>query len=393
MFKAGLDMLKVVPYRANMSRPCKWKLALIVLSLALVSVPAGQAAYAAPPGSAPTGKVPSSGIGLAANLPERGVGVLPNSTYYERASKSRLWAQTPAGLVYRSCVYNVPSGSYVDSIHDRITLPNGRVLLMKPCPYPRLTLPGTSTAPKPKTAAAGGLARSNGNWIDGFEADSLPHLGGLSVSIAAPYPPNRTNSSLWEYQWTALQSSDGQSLLQPAVGWGGLSVSTYRPPLAGDTEMASYYYWSGNSVAGTFYSVNPLDTLNASVFASNCGSGGGGCTWGLQIVDENTGQDSTLTVGSSPVYTSVVGELESNVGSVSGANCQSLFANHHLVWRHLQVQTETLSVVSPSYYDTGTDDGNPGAAVRSDSGMSTTWSTSGGQTAADTTWSNSCTGF
>jgi hypothetical protein len=136
MFKAALEVLKVVLYRANMGQPRKRKLSLIILSLALVSVPAGQAAYAAPPGSAPTGKVPSSGIGLAANLPERGVGVLPNSTYYERASKSRLWAQTPAGLVYRSCVYNVPSGSYVDSIHDRITLPNGRVLPMKPCPLP-----------------------------------------------------------------------------------------------------------------------------------------------------------------------------------------------------------------------------------------------------------------
>jgi hypothetical protein len=376
-----------------MGKPRIWKLALIVLSLALVGVPAGQSAYAAPAASATTGKVPSSGIGLAANLPEKGVGVLQNSTYYERASKSRLWDQTPAGLVFRSCVYDVPSGSYVDSIHDRITLPDGRVLPMKQCLYPRLTLPGASVATKTKTAAAGSLARTNGNWIDGFEADNLPHLGGLSVSIAAPYPPNKTSSSLYEYQWTALQSSDGQSLLQPAVGWGGLSVSTYRAPLAGDTEMASYYYWGGNSVAGTFYSVNPLDTLDQSISASDCGSGGGDCTWGMQIIDENTGQDSELTVGSAPVYTSVVGELESNVGSVSGANCQSLFANHHLVWRHLQVQTEALSTVSPSYYDTGTADINPGAAVRSDSGMSTTWSTASSLTAADTTWGNGCTGF
>jgi hypothetical protein len=213
-----------------MSKPRVWKLALITISLALVGVPAGQSAYAAPAASAIKGKVPSSGIGLAANLPEKGTGVLKNSTFYKRASKSRLWVQTPAGLVFRSCVYDVPSGSFADSIHDRITLPDGRVLPMKPCLYPRLTLPGAPTSTKAKTTPGRGLARGNGDWIDGFEADNLGNLGNLSVTIAAPYLPNHTNSSLFDYEWTALQSSDDSSLLQPAVGWGVLTVNTYRPP-------------------------------------------------------------------------------------------------------------------------------------------------------------------
>jgi hypothetical protein len=376
-----------------MGRPRIWTLVLIIISLALVGVPAGRAAYAAPVASVTTAKVPSSGVGLAANLPEKGVGVVKNLTYYERARKSRLWGQTPAGLVYRSCMYNVPSGSYVDSIHGRITLPDGQVLPMKPCPYPRLVPPDTSTATKTPGATGSNLTYANGNWLDGFEADNLPRLDYLSANIAAPYPPNNTTGAPFEYQWTALAGDGGDSLLQPAVGWGSLSVSTYRPPLAGDTEMASYYYWSGNAVAGTFYSVNPLDTLAESIQGYNCNSSGNNCTWWMQITDENTGQDSQLTVGSYPVYNSVIGELESDVGYVSGANCQSLFANHHLVWRNLYVQAATGATVTPGYYETGPNDGGQGAVVRNESKMTTSWSTTSGYTAADTTWSNSCTSF
>lgn len=378
-----------------MGRHRIWALGLTVVSLIVAGVPATHAAYAATMASAPAGKVLSSGIGLPANLTAKGVGVLRNSAYYERASKSRLWGQTLAGLVFRPCIYNVPSGSYVDSIHGRITEPGGRVLPMKRCPYPRLAPQNASPAARSTAATGGTLASNTSTWLDGFEADSLPHLYNLTASLAAPYPPNNTNvsNSLFEYQWTALGSLSAATLLQPAVGWGRLSVSNWRGPLAGDTEMASYYYWGGNAVAGTFYSVNPLDTLHVSIQGYNCGSGGGDCTWWMQISDQNTGQDSQLTVGSSPVFTSVIGELESNVGTISGANCQSLFANHHLVWRNLNVQTQTGATVSPSYYDTGYSDVGAGRTVWNDSDMNTTTSTTSGETAADTTWSNACTGF
>jgi hypothetical protein len=366
-------------------------LVLAVVSLILVSVPASLAAHAATMASAPTVKVASSGIGLPVNLPSKGVGVLQNSTYYERASKSGLWGQTPAGLVFRSCIYGVPNSSYVDSIHDRIILPDGRVLPMKPCPYPRLTPPNVSTATKSTAATGGTLSGNTANWIDGFEADGLPQLGYLTADLSAPYPPTLVNSALWEYQWTALGSLSANSLLQPAVGWGKLDVSTYRAPLSGDTEMAAYYYWSGNAIAGTFYSVKPLDTLSVSIQAYNCGSGGGDCTWWMQITDESSLQDSQLTVGSSPAYTSVFGELESNVGTQSGLNCQSLFANHHLVWRNLLVQTESATTVLPDYYDTGYFDFGAGENVWNASGMNTL--VNNADTAADTTWSNACTSF
>lgn len=368
-----------------------------VLSLILAGVAASQAAYAAPAPSAPVVKIPSSGIGLPANLPAKGVGLLRNAADYEKASKSSRWAQTSAGLVFRSCMYNVPSGSYVDSIHGRITEPNGRVLPLTRCPYPRLAAPNAAPAARPAPAATGGtLSGNTANWIDGFEADGLPHLGYLSATLAAPYPPTLGNGALWEYQWTALGSLSADTLLQPAVGWGKLvTQNTNRSgnPLSGDTEMASYYFWGGNAVSGTFYSVNPLDTLHVSIQGYNCGSGGGGCTWWMQISDQNTGQDSQLTVGSSPTFTSVFGEFESNVGSIGGTNCQYLFANHHLVWRNLNVIAESGATVTPSYIITGYNDFGAGQAVWNATDMITSWSTTNGFTAADTTWSNSCSGF
>jgi hypothetical protein len=103
-----------------------------------------------------------------------------------------------------------------------------------------------------------------------------------------------------------------------------------------------------------------------------------------------------VTVTSSPVYTSVIGELESNVGALSGSNCQWLFTNHHLVWRNLDVHTQSGTNVTPgtlSYYDTGVNDIEPSQAVWIASNMITTINTASGETAADTTWSGGCTSW
>lgn len=365
-----------------------------VASLILVGIPAGQAAYAAPTA---TSKVPSSGIGLATGLTAKGVDVVRNATYYARASKSSLWGQTLDGLMYKSCIYGVPNGSYVDSVHGRIIEPDGKVVQTPRCPYPRLVPPGTATEyVGTRSAAAGPDAAlayhpNTTTWMDGFEADSLPHLGSLTTDLAAPYPPNNTGS-FFEYQWTALASL-GNSLLQPAVGWGKLSVSNYRPPLAGDVEMVAYYINGTITTAGTFYSVRPLDTIFTSILGYNCGSGGGACTWAMTITDENTHQSSTLTVGSSPAYSSVIGEYEGDVGSVGGTNCQSLFANHHLVWRNLTVTSEAGDTLDPLYYQNGVYDEGAGSTVRSDSAMGETDNSPSDFTAADITWSNSCTSF
>jgi hypothetical protein len=362
-------------------------------SLILVGIPAGHAAYAAPTAAS---KVPSSGIGLATGLTAKGVDVLQNAAYYARASKSSLWGQTLDGLMYKSCIYGVPNGSFVDSVHGRIIEPDGKVVLTPRCPYPRLVPPGATKPAATRSAAAGPIAAAayhpnTSIWLDGFEADGLPHMSNLTTELSAPYPPNN-QGPFYEYQWTALASL-GNSLLQPAVGWGKLSVSTYRPPLPGDVEIVAYYINGTIATAGTFYSVKPLDTIFTSIQGYNCGSGGGGCTWDMAITDEQSHQSSTLTVGSSPAYTSVIGEYEGNVGSVGGTNCQSLFANHHLVWRNLSVASEAGNTVTPLYYQNGVYDTGAGATVRSNSAMVESDNSPSVDTAADITWSNSCTGF
>ena len=85
--------------------------------------------------------VPSSGIGMPEGLNNRGDGVLRSAMYYARALKSKLWLPGPNGLVYQSCVYTVPNGSTVDTIHGRITSPTGAVRPLQRCAYPMLANP------------------------------------------------------------------------------------------------------------------------------------------------------------------------------------------------------------------------------------------------------------
>lgn len=49
--------------------------------------------------------------------------------------------------------------------------------------------------------------------------------------------------------------------------------------------------------------------------------------------------------------------------------------------------------MSPSYFDTGSNDFSAGKAVQNNSNMIASTSTTSGMTAADTTWSGACTGF
>lgn len=81
-------------------------------------------------------------------MPPGGPDVLVNSTYYDRAINSSDWGNTPDGLVYKSCIYQIPSGVEVDSTHNEIIEASGATLPAPPCPYSRLLKPSAATATK-----------------------------------------------------------------------------------------------------------------------------------------------------------------------------------------------------------------------------------------------------
>lgn len=343
-------------------RPIPALIVTIVSSL-LIGLFAAHEANAAPMVSATLAKAVPSGIGLAPDLNRTAPGTLANATDYDKALRSSLWVRTPAGLVFRSCTYNVPNGSKVDSIHGGITLPNGRSLSMTRCAYPRLVQPkaprsvqvDASQPLKPTSAQAHGLT-SHG-WMQGFQEDRLPPLGYLDVSYAAPSAPAKTASDLEDYMWSALASDPtGGSLLQPAAGWGTVGTikdGTVISNASGQyLDMAAYYYWSGNAVAASFVRINAKDTLDVHMSSSNCNSSGGDCTWFLEIYDENTEGISDFTVGSSPAYTTLIGGM---LESKNASGCDMLFANHNIAFRNIYVDTVAGSAVSPDFYENDTD--------------------------------------
>jgi hypothetical protein len=357
-------------------RPRKWPIAAVTLVI-LGSLFTGAGARADSPPTAESWNASSSGIGLSTESPHAHVGVLQNATYYDRALKSKLWVRTPGGMVFHSCAYNVPNGSYVDSINDKITLPDGTVRKLTACAYPRLTQPVKSPAVSGASAAQPRPAGTDG-WMQGFQEDYLPPLGDLYVKYAVPSAPSQTSSSLTDIQWIAFASDpNGDSLLQPLLGWGYIGTIKNGVETSNSSglhlEMAAYYYWSGNAVAASFESVNALDTIEITMQASGCSSNGGGCTWLEYMFDDNTGAESEFTVGSSPAYTSLIGMLE----SYNATNCNMLFANHHLVWRDLSVDKVVPpgggTLITPSFYVDDVDQECSMKTADSSTGGDITW--------------------
>jgi hypothetical protein len=193
--------------------------------------------------------------------------------------------------------------------------------------------------------------------MQGFQEDGMPPLGYLDVSYAAPSAPSKTASNLLDYMWSALASDPtGDSLLQPSAGWGKAGTIKDGTPISNASgqylDMAAYYYWSGNAVAASFVKINAKDTLEVNISGYNCNSGGGDCTWFLEIYDENTNGISDFTVGSSPAYTTLIGGM---LESDNASGCDMLFANHNIAFRDIYAGTVGGSAVTPSFYENDTD--------------------------------------
>jgi hypothetical protein len=343
---------------------------LLITALFTVGVALATAtATAAPPAGATTSP-DLSGIGMPQGLNHAGAGPLVSSTYYQRAVKSSKWAPTSGGLVFKSCVYHVPNGTEVDSVNNKLIMPNGTVQSVKACAYPRLATPQAA----PTTTGAGTTAQpaSNG-YMQYFGQSGLPALGSLSVNYAGPTAPT-AGTAEEDFTFSGLEPSDGSSILQPVVGWGSIYTGkngTGTLNGSGDyVWMASYYYWGGNAVAGAFQYVDPSDTIQTSMTSSKCGASGAGCTWDIHMNDPNTTLQSDLVVYSSPAYHWLIGGA---IESYYSAGCDELFANHHLVWRNMSVRTFTGSAVTPSFSKT---------VVDQECSMNTTYSSTSG----DITW-------
>jgi hypothetical protein len=325
--------------------------ALAVLSAlailpALAAAPAASASAAAPAGG-------PSGIGLAAGGPA----VLASAADYAKALTSPDWTSTPDGLVYDSCVYQIPQGATLDTTRDEIVLASGATRkLPADCRYPRLVQPAPAAAASTGTAA--GPAAAHPDYLDEiFDAQAdWPALGGfipfngLEEQMAVPAAPS---PGATDYLFSGFYASAAaqDSFLESVIGYGPTSGGGSKTIGYNSLWIASYYVWSGGVAVGSLRAVSASDTIQTHIWTvgstgapSNCASD---CSWIINTFDETTGheQESTLRVKSTPAYTELIGGgLASN-----GKHCDQLFPGGHGAFRHI-ADTSTQGSLTLSFY-------------------------------------------
>jgi len=301
----------------------------------------------------------ASGIGLAVGSGKAHGYVLKDNDLAAKANKSSLWDKTPSGYVFHSCDYTVPNGSNVNSVTGVITLPNGKTENAKKCDYPRITddqtapptggpssqqqatpnsLPAVTPANalaesaktgKPPAASASGWFQ----WFGNNNSGNRPFTYWYS-KIATPAAPSVTSSGLSNFTWGGLGSHDNTTLLQPIVGWGPISVgkplNTQDAGSGNHLWMAPYYFWSGNAVATTAFTINYQDPIEVDVEATSCNSVGGSCTYRLDSTDDTTGQTLGMTVNTGATFTTVYGGVYEK-WNING--CDETFGNGHIAFR------------------------------------------------------------
>ena len=126
-------------------------------------------------------KAGPSGIGLARGGPK----VRFDAALFAKAMKSADWTKTPDGLLYKSCVHQVPPGATLVAARNEIVFKNGKVHTFAPCPYPRLVAPcQTTVTPGHATArpATPPVFATTSGWLQASVWNPPAALGYLSVS-------------------------------------------------------------------------------------------------------------------------------------------------------------------------------------------------------------------
>jgi hypothetical protein len=329
--------------------------ALAACALAGLTVLAAPATAATAPAGGP------SGIGLTAGGPA----VLASAADYAKALTSPDWAATPDGLVYDSCVYQIPQGATLDTTRNQIVLASGATRkLPADCRYPRLVRAAQATAAGP--AAASPSAASPGAITpdaatpginDGlFVADMRQtYLFGYEPfnwffeDIKVPAAPSPATSSTSYLMGGLAAFADNQwSDLLSVVGYGATRGNGGTTIGYNALWIASYYTWSGGVAVGSLRRVGAGDTIQASTDAAGSGCAGD-CTWTVTTADLTNGQDSVLTVKSTPQYSWADG---AGVAS-NGTHCNQLFYNGEGIFRNIQVGTPEFSGPVPLEWQIG----------------------------------------
>jgi hypothetical protein len=209
------------------------------------------------------------------------------------------FVDTPLGPVHQSCVHGVGDGATIDA-SDRVTMRDGTSVHFGPCKFqPRARL-GLNAARAMSGSRNGGVVPVTDGWAE-FDAAFAPGnawgydwINGLTGTWQVPLAPRQyTNQTV--FLFNGAEPSDGSAIIQPVLQYG-----TSRAGGGNFWSMAAWYLASsGNVFFSTLQRVNVGDTIQGSMFASNCSSSGA-CTWAISAFNGSVG--TSLNVGAGETF-------------------------------------------------------------------------------------------
>ncbi|WP_189083086.1 hypothetical protein [Mangrovihabitans endophyticus] len=315
-------------------------LASTTASPASAATPAGGFAAAFDAGNStvsPAGTSPSPS-GDAADTPGPAK-VSTDARAYAEALASPDWVKTPSGLMNKECVHKLPEGATVDG--DDIVLASGAKRQLDACKHPRLVRPGKAgpTSPAVRAAPDQAVPTSNG-WMISTWWNAPTWLRRLYVNYAVPTAPHVNGSTT--FLFSSFEPSGGNAIIQP--------VLTYGPSASGGGNywyITSWYVWGGNSVYGSNVRVSPGDTIWGAMEGNSCNSDGRNCHWAIRTVNQTAGGESRIDITSYSVYTTAQGGVLESYGA---QHCNMLPANHHGVFRNIEIWGPTFNKLTPSWF-------------------------------------------
>jgi hypothetical protein len=340
-----------------------WLFAPVAVAMAAFGVVAPAQAQLIPPSRVMAGPTTTTQSlqSLVGHPPAGGKRWIVNdSVAYGQAVKSGNWVHTPSGLSYTGCVYHVPNLATVRN--GLITLSSGATKQLKPCEYPTLAYPGLAKPAAVATTPAAGVGvttpaggpcgfGSGGTWWAASCYGSQPTwVTSMVQDQSVPNDPAKDGALI--FLWGGLEDANGDTLLQDVLTWGANGNIVTNPNI---WYVTNWYLWGNNSVISASIHVQPGNTIQAALTASNC-NGSGDCTWLMKSTDTSTGQVTSYTVGSEVNFTLVIG---SDMEVPAGEGCVETPPDGHEAFRNL-VMTGNTGTITPDF---GTSTPDPQCSV------------------------------
>lgn len=202
------------------------------------------------------------------------------------------WVRTPAGILHRTCVHEIPRGAVLG--RERVVRRHdGSSYTLPACKYAaRWTVPGRLSS-RPPSGDVGPNTPPVGapdGWIEyTLSVNNPTTYRQLSAAWHVPNTPvNSVYTGKIYYTFPGLQSSieTGAYILQPVVQYG------FNNQFGGNYFAAANWYCDSNGAANCYHGtpmvVSAGDLINGSIVASNCS--GSQCTWTVTTQDATSGQ-------------------------------------------------------------------------------------------------------